>query len=301
MKSFLFCSILCTSLRCFSQGFPFQEADSLHNAGKWKEAATAYDAGLKQHPQDGRAWYRLGASYQLAGLYPQAVEAYKKSLQLPPSAIPLSFIRGALVKSYALNRDSTNALNLLQQMVANGYGDFPDLDSAAGYRWMQSNPRFVQLRAKAFSNAYPCLNNPRNRAFDFWIGDWDVYQTGTDHLVGRQHIERASGGCAVLENWTAVGTPGEGKSLNFISPKTGKWEQVWMGSGGASLNYYNGEYRDGAMRYEGDGVNKAGKKLLFHLTFFNLGTDAVRQLLEQSADEGKTWTALYDFRYKRKK
>lgn len=299
----LFCLCLpATSL--FSQGTvsTFQKADSLFAAGRWKEAALAYQTGLKTAVSDGRAWYRLGAARQMAAQYPQAIEAYQKSLATPSSFIPPVFVKADLANAYARNKDSAKALDVLNDMVTgNGYGNFIDLDTASAYQWLKSNARFAAILSKATSNAYPCLNNPQNREFDFWIGEWDVFQTGTDFRVGKQRIEKASGGCAVLENWTATSVPGEGKSMNFISPKTGKWEQVWMGSGGLYLNYYNGEYKDGAMRYEGDGLDKAGKKVLFRLTYFNLGNESLRQLLERSGNGGKTWTIVYDFSYKRNK
>lgn len=280
----------------------FRKADSLFAASRWKEAALAYQEALKTNAGDGRAWYRLGTSYRMAAQYPQAIEAYQKSLATPSSFVPPVFVKADLANAYARNRDSAKALDLLNDMVGNnGYGNFIDLDTASAYRWLKSNARFTTILSKATSNAYPCLNNLQNRAFDFWVGEWDVFQTGTDFQVGKQKIEKVSGGCAILENWTATSVPGEGKSMNFLSPKTGRWEQVWMGSGGVYLNYYNGEYKDSAMRYEGDGVDKEGKKLLFRLTYFNSGRDNLRQLLERSGDGGKTWTSVYDFSYKRYK
>lgn len=277
----------------------FHIADSLFSAGRWQQAAQAYQSGLKADATNSRGWYRLGMTYRASAQYKEAIDAFQKSLALPPSMIPPAFIRAELAKTYALEKDSVRTLEVLSGMVGNGYGNFTDLDTASAYQWMKGSPRFIALVAKARSNAFPCLDDPRHHEFDFWLGEWTVYQTGTNYEVGRQRIEKGSGGCLVLENWTATSTPGEGKSMNFIAA-TGKWEQVWMGSGGAYLHYYNGEYRDGVMRYEGDGLDKQGKKILFHLSYFNLGSNSLRQLLESSSDDGKTWTTLYDFTYKRK-
>ena len=58
--------------------------------------------------------------------------------------------------------------------------------------------------------------------------------------------------------------------------------------------------QNGAMRYEGEAQAAAGK-VRTRLTFFNLDPNTVRQLAEQSADDGKTWTTTYDFKYVRKK
>jgi hypothetical protein len=37
------------------------------------------------------------------------------------------------------------------------------------------------------------------------------------------------------------------------------------------------------------------------MTFFNRGADEVRQLIEQSSDDGKTWTVTFDGTYRRKR
>jgi hypothetical protein len=42
-----------------------------------------------------------------------------------------------------------------------------------------------------------------------------------------------------------------------------------------------------------------GGKIMTRMTFFNLGPDKVRQLGENSTDEGKTWTAVWDAIYTR--
>jgi hypothetical protein len=273
-------------------------ADSLFNVGNWKAAGTAYAESVKSDSKNGRAWYRLAACYQNESMYKEAIDAYLKSLQYK-SPIPPFFIQVSLSKVYAIVRDSANALKTLSELIDGGYGNFPDMDSAKEYKWMRSSSRFGMLRMKAEQNAFPCINNPQNREFDFWIGKWDVFQTGTDYQVGKSIIENPEGGCMIIENWTATGPPSFGKSMNFIQPKTNKWEQVWMGSGGAYLNYYNGVYKDGAMRYEGNGINKKGDQVLFHLTYFNINKNEVRQLLEQSFDRGNTWNTLYDFTYRR--
>ncbi|HEX2605993.1 MAG TPA: hypothetical protein VHK91_01395 [Flavisolibacter sp.] len=263
-------------------------------------SVTIWTGAYAQIPGQSDSAFQSGDSLFKAGNYEKAIWAYRKSLEENTGRVPPVFIKASLAKAYALNKDSTSALDLLTDMVYKGpYGNFPDLDTAKAFVWLKANPRFVAIRTKAYNNAFPCIGDPKNQEFDFWVGEWNVYQTGTDYQVGHQKIEKASGGCMVLENWTATGVPNEGKSMNFISPDTRKWEQVWMGSGGIYLHYYNGSYSDQAMRFEGAGNDKAGKPLLFHLTYFNLSPATLRQLLEQSADGGKTWTTVYDFSYKR--
>jgi hypothetical protein len=153
-------------------------------------------------------------------------------------------------------------------------------------------------------SALPCLDDPKAREFDFWIGEWDAFVTGTTNLAGHSRIDRASGGCMILENWTSVGSQQfEGKSMNFVDPVTKKWKQIWVGSGQSpnATEFLNGEYRDGAMRFEFESLDKNAKKILVHFHFYNQGPDKVRQLHQTSADDGKTWTVTYDFTYIRKK
>src|ERR1700759_907834 len=116
---------------------------------------------------------------------------------------------------------------------------------------MRTDEKFKTLRDKAYAAAYPCSIDPKHRAFDFWIGEWDAYITGTQNLAGHSVIQAASGGCMILENWTSNKARYTGKSMNFIDAATGKWQQVWVGSeGGGQHVFVNGEYRDSAMHFD---------------------------------------------------
>ena len=44
-----------------------------------------------------------------------------------------------------------------------------------------------------------------------------------------------------------------------------------------------------------------GQKTLQRMTLFNLSGDQMRQLGEQSTDDGKTWSVIYDLTYTRRK
>ena len=86
---------------------------------------------------------------------------------------------------------------------------------------------------------------------------------------------------------------------NFFDTNVGKWRQVWVADGGGSLDY-TGEFRDGAMRFEGWTLGTNGQRVLQKLTFTPFGRDTVRQTFEASTDGGKTWTTGFDGRYVRK-
>lgn len=145
----------------------------------------------------------------------------------------------------------------------------------------------------------PCSNEPHSHDFDFWIGEWDVYATGTKVLVGHSIVQSISGGCGILENWTAV-KGGTGKSINYYNPATGKWEQDWIGAGGGPQRYLNGIYKDSAMQFTYESTTAKNKPISGNFKFYNIDKNTVRQYQDVNNDDGKTVTVSYDFTYVRK-
>ncbi len=147
----------------------------------------------------------------------------------------------------------------------------------------------------------PCADEPHTHDFDFWIGEWDVYKTGTQSpSVGHSVVQSISGSCALLENWTS--TQGNtGKSINYYNTATGKWEQDWIGSDGVPQRYLNGEYKDSVMRFSYETTNPQGKKVTGNFKFYYIDKNTVRQYQDVINDDGKTVTVSYDLTYVRKK
>jgi hypothetical protein len=162
---------------------------------------------------------------------------------------------------------------------------------------------FFSVKQEAARNAQasgPCKTRAENRQFDFWVGEWDVKQTGAESgpTLGSSKIESFADNCIILENWESRGF--SGKSWNFYDLGTNKWRQIWLDVTGRKAEF-SGEYKDNAMRLDGETINTKGIRVKSHMTFFNLGPDKVRQFAERSTDEGKTWTTTVDLTYIRKK
>jgi hypothetical protein len=142
---------------------------------------------------------------------------------------------------------------------------------------------------------------PETHQFDFWIGEWDVnpwqQPTAPPASMGKNSVHSVIDGCAVLEEWTGA-RGGTGKSLNFYDYNRNTWRQVWVGTGGGSLDY-SGNFHDNAMHFEGWNLAKDGKRVLQKLTFTKISQDTVRQTFEASKDDGKTWAVTFDGRYVR--
>lgn len=268
------------------------EADALFTAQKWNEAAPAYEALTKTDPNNGRFWYRLGYSLHSMGKYQEAARAFQRSVEIGNNPL----VMYNLACSYARLGDKDKAFEWLNKSLNLGFVA-PQLSSDPDLDGLHSDARFKEVTNLAARLSQPCKFRPEHKQFDFWVGDWDV-RTPQGQLAGTNTIQRLEDGCLILENWTGS-QGGTGKSMNFYNAATGKWRQTWVSSTGG-VTEYEGSYKDGAMRYEGE-TTRAGTKLMLRLTFFDLGPDRVRQFAEQSSDGGKTWTVTYDFTYIRKK
>jgi len=149
----------------------------------------------------------------------------------------------------------------------------------------------------ASAAAFAACDGPEHRRFDFWIGDWDVTDNGK--VIAASRIERIADGCAILENYTQADGY-SGKSINFYDASLKRWRQTWADSRG-NASEWSGEWREGAMRFDGEAHRGDGMKVTRNMTFTPLPDGNVRQASDLSRDGGKTWLPGYDFVYVRKK
>jgi hypothetical protein len=150
----------------------------------------------------------------------------------------------------------------------------------------------------------PC-ENPEYRAFDFWIGEWNVTQN--DQPAGHNRIEAIDGGCAISESWTSASGKFSGHSLNFYDRTTQQWHQVWVDSSGTVLRLTGGlqdSLDDSAvaggriMVLQGSIANAKGGVTENRITWTPATDGSVRQHWETSED-GVTWTTAFDGHYVR--
>jgi hypothetical protein len=51
--------------------------------------------------------------------------------------------------------------------------------------------------------ASPC-DTPQHHQFDFWVGDWQVFEANSNQLVAFDRVEKHSQGCIVQQNLTFI-------------------------------------------------------------------------------------------------
>ena len=277
-------------------------ADSAFQQQDWPRAKTLYESLAKQDTMNGTTWFRLGVAAHNTGDVATAETGYTHALALrfQPGQAAFRLARVAIVKGM---RDSSIAL-LGSAMQFAGTNLHQQIEAEKDFAPILGDPKYKRLLAVADSVAHPCRSSAKAHQFDFWVGDWDVSPWGQPAPPPQapksfNSVQLILENCALLENWRAAGGS-EGKSFNVYDPNIARWRQLWIGDGGGALDY-TGEYRDGAMRFEGWTLNTSGSHTLQKLTFFNIHPDTVRQLFEASTDSGKTWQSTFDGRYVRRR
>ena len=159
----------------------------------------------------------------------------------------------------------------------------------------------MQAAAPAPAPPPPKCEGPEYAAFDFWVGEWAVYPNGKDKPVADSRIEKLYGGCAIRENWMPFKAVGGG-SLSGYDPVTGQWSQTWIGGGPGPVQFAGGPDGKGGMVLTGfwRNVVAPGQHAWVRMTYSVVAPGEVRQLGEQSTDNGATWQPSFDFLYKRK-
>lgn len=144
--------------------------------------------------------------------------------------------------------------------------------------------------------AAPC-DTPEHRAFDFWLGDWQVH-TPDGKLAGHNLVERREGSCVVHEQYTSAGSKYWGESLNIYDASRKVWHQTWVDTSGLLL-VLEGGIRDGKMVLEGESTGDDGSVSKQRVTWTPNADGSVRQLWESSTRPGK-WSTVFDGLYTHK-
>ncbi len=140
---------------------------------------------------------------------------------------------------------------------------------------------------------------PEARQFDFWLGEWEV--TSSDgRRQGTSRVESVARGYGVLEHWRGDRAEGRsaGASLNAWNPDRKRWQQFRIGGDGCVLELGGGLDANGRMVLEGEQTDGAGR-LLNRISWTPHADGTVRQVWEQSFDDGQTWRPVFDGRYAR--
>lgn len=268
-----------------------EEADALFQAGRWEEAAAAYEALTAASETPGRAAYQLGLVYLQLDRPAEAAAVLENLVEASPS--PPALLQ--LAKAHALRGANEETAEALRRAAEAGFAGLAVVDADPAFDGQRAEPAFVAAREQIERNAFPCRFLDEHRQFDFWVGTWDVLSP-QGQRVGHNVITRADQECMLEERWTSA-SGGTGMSINLYHPGKERWVQHWVAA--SYVIDLEGGLVDGAMVLEGELVPISGTPSRLRGTWTPLPDGRVRQFFEQSTDGGATWTTWFDGYYVR--
>lgn len=154
--------------------------------------------------------------------------------------------------------------------------------------------RLASTRPDAFAQGAPqkACAGPHYRDFDFWAGNWDVYEWARkDSLVAHARVELILEGCALREIYE--GRSGlTGQSFSMYDGSRGVWHQSWVTNRGQLLMIEGGLkgpsmiLRGTSRALDGSSSEISGE--------WRVAEGGVRETALTSTDGGKTWKPLFD-------
>jgi hypothetical protein len=137
---------------------------------------------------------------------------------------------------------------------------------------------------------------PNYREFDFWVGDWDVFDVDKLAIkVARAHVEPILNGCVLREIYE--GTDGhQGQSFSIFDASRQIWHQSWVTNNGQLL-VIEGGMQAGAMILSGADRTPDGKERLVR-GLWKPVSEGIRESATRSTDGGLTWKPWFDLLFR---
>jgi ketosteroid isomerase-like protein len=141
----------------------------------------------------------------------------------------------------------------------------------------------------------PCAA-PEYRQFDFWIGDWDVFDVDNPaKQVARVHVDRILDGCVLREDYQD--TEGhKGQSFSIYDASRRSWHQSWVTNRGQVLQL-NGGLESGHVTLNASELTADGKEKQIRGVWKPVA-EGVRETAVTSIDGGKNWEPWFDLMFR---
>ena len=142
-----------------------------------------------------------------------------------------------------------------------------------------------------------CATSAAHRAFDFWVGNWEV-RDAQGKLQGYNRVTAVQDGCALQEHWHSV-RGGTGQSINYYHPGYRQWRQLWTDAGASIIDIRGG--------LDGEAMVLSGtiyyldsrEERLFRGRWTPLADGRVRQFFEEQDTSG-AWQPWFEGFYSRR-
>lgn len=154
------------------------------------------------------------------------------------------------------------------------------------------------IASRAGGDAPLACARPEYRQFDFFAGDWDVFDVGSTTVKAHGIVTSMLDGCAVRELYQRLdGYSGESFTLYDAARKM--WHQSWATNHGELL-VLEGGLVQGNMVLTGSEHPVGGAPTLIRGTWHRERNGEVRETAVRSSDGGKTWSPVFDLTFRRR-
>lgn len=138
-------------------------------------------------------------------------------------------------------------------------------------------------------------DSPAYHAYDFFVGNWDVYRTDGRRFAS-DVVTKEMDGCAILERWDHKKEQGVGYSAYDVQQN--RWIQDFFQNDGTVLTFVGHAVPDG-MLFEGVDVPKPGV-LERNRVLFRRRDDGFEEFWTTSIDGGHSWKTVFDAFFRRR-
>jgi len=136
-----------------------------------------------------------------------------------------------------------------------------------------------------------------HQAFDFWVGDWTVYDS-EDKIVGTNSIQKEYDNCVLKEQWKSSGTS-RGTSYNYYNTTNKTWNQVWVDNSGFSLEL-KGNYDSNKMVLTSDLLTGEKGNFYHRITWLKNEDGSVTQIWDLLSEKQEKMREVFKGLYKKK-
>lgn len=271
------------------------EAAAAWNTGDSARAAALYGERVQGADAGPRDFYRLAVSLRRSGDPDAAAAALDSGVEHGLPAGPAAAERAHVEAARGAAAATAAAL---QAATAAGFTPFEQIEADPAITALAGDPAVAAALDAMRAVARPCTAQAAYRAFDFWLGTWEVH-TADGTLAGHNRITSEAGGCRIDEHWQSA-SGGTGRSINFLDPGSGEWVQIWHSPAGLFIRIRGGLTDDGSMLLEGTAHYAAdGREAPFRGRWTPLPDGRVRQFFEQYSAQDKAWQPWFEGFYRR--
>jgi hypothetical protein len=167
------------------------------------------------------------------------------------------------------------------------------LTNYATLSWADDRPAAAHVQS-----ATPCAAGAY-RQFDFWLGDWDVFDVERPAvIVAHARVESILNGCVLHEVYQGLDGH-KGESFTIYDSTRDTWHQSWVNDHGYLLTI-EGRLRGGSMILEGVDHLPNGKARQVRGEW-RARDEGVREVAARSVDGGTTWLPWFDLMFRHHK